>query len=163
MNIKKYFLQTTFKDNRNNMVYFDNLSDTAYKIPKDVESMFKLFLGRGLYAIIIFLFLNSSGYDALVSIIIPLALYLGMSYYFYQKLLPKYDIVKKFDISEAREKDKSRGRNMRYLMILLYIISIVVIVYLAFERQETTFTIATVLYVTYAIFKLLQSYFTMFD
>lgn len=161
MNIKKYFLPTTFKDSRNNMIYYDLFNETAYRIPKEVESMFKAFLGRGLYSLAIFLFMNVNEYDPLITIIITLAFFIGSNVYFYTRMLPKYNPVNNFKLDEAHAKLKSEGKNIRMLMVVLYTISIGLIIYLAYTNQDSLFTMITIIYVLYALYKIIQSYFIL--
>ena len=157
MNIKKYFLPTTYKDSRNNMIYYDHFTNIAYKIPKDVTSMFKAFLGRGLYTLAIFLYMNVNNYDQLLTIIITLGFFLLSNFYFYSRLLPKYNPVNNFNLEKATKDLKSESKNIRLFLMLLYAISIGLIIYLAYTSNDSFFTLITIVYVLYALFKIIQS------
>lgn len=157
MDIKKYFLSTTFKDSRDRMVYYDHFTKKAYRVPKNVEAMFKTFQGRGLYSVAIFFLLYSNDMPLFKTTVLSLLFFVGANAYFYLKMLPTYNEVHNFDLVAEQESLKEEGTITRYIVIVLYIISIGLIIYLGVTEKDPVMIVVGSLYSVYATFKVIQS------
>lgn len=157
MDIKKYFLSTTFKDSRDRMVYYDHFTKKAYRVPKDVEAMFKTFQGRGLYSLAIFFLLYSNELSMLKATLISLLFFAGANAYFYLKMLPTYNEAHNFDLVAEQESLKKESSVTRYIITVLYITSIGLIIYLGVTEKDPIMIIVGALYSIYATFKIIQS------
>lgn len=158
--IEKLLMNNMFKDSRDNVIYYDKFSDTAYKVPKNAVSMVKAFQSRGLYSVIVFLLMYENNYDIVVTIVSALALYGATTAYLMFAILPKYNVVNKFNTKEA-QKNNIQNKPVQMLITTLYVISIVLIGYLALAEKNTTFIIAGTLYSLYAIFKIIQNVYNI--
>ena len=161
MDIKKYFLTTTFKDSRDRLVYYDHFTKQAYRIPKEVESMFKTFQGKGLYTVAIFFLLYSNDGSIFKAIALSLLFFIGANAYFYLKMIPGYKTVHNFDLESEQKTIKVRGSAARFLLIGLYVISIGLIIYLAITEKDQVIIAIAILYSLFATFKIIQSLLLM--
>lgn len=157
MDLNKLFLPNTFRDARNNMVYYDRFNDHLYKIPKEVESLVKLFLGRALYSAILFLFLHDSGFDPLINIVAALGLFGLSSLYFNMALLPKYHPANNFDLKQAWLEISKKGKQLRLVMTVLYVAAIGIVIYMVLTEESSTFLVAGILFAIYSVYKIIQN------
>ena len=91
MNIEEFFMTKTFKDRTGRTIHYDYSDKTALRVPKEIESMYKLFQGRGLYAVIAFLLLYINKVPEMITIIIPIGVYAAASVYFNTTLVAKFN------------------------------------------------------------------------
>lgn len=158
--IEKLFMNNMFKDSRGNVIYYDKFTDTAYKVPKNAVSMVKAFQSRGLYSVIVFLLMYENNYDIIVTIISAVALYGVTTAYLMFAILPKYNVVSKFNTKEA-QKNNVQSKPVQLLISTLYLVSIILIGYLSVTEKDMTFIVAGVLYSIYAVFKIAQNVYNL--
>lgn len=154
--MNKLFINPLFKDAKNNVIFYDKYKDTAYRIPKQSVSMFKAFQNRGLYCVIIFLLMYDNNYPVIISSIAGIGLYLLATTYFYKGLLPKYNILSKFNLETALE-NQVTNTVLEIFVAILYAVSVAIIIYLSFTDFDKVFAIVGGLYSIFAIFKIAQT------
>lgn len=148
-----------FKDTKGRSIYYDYVTNTAYYIPEDQLTKFKLLYNRMAIAIIVFAVIFSFNLlNAPLSALFGLLCYVVLDVYMFKKVLPSFSHTQQFDITDALKKNDERIQKTfkkTLVVCVLYFILGILLVLNAYD-QNYSMPIKTACWAALAIFTYLD-------